>query len=74
MTFYELCEAKKEETLIYDSNGKKQGKLYYSIRLALTEDKEGNQPVDINLYENVDEAIGKYLQMTIKIRSAEIEE
>lgn len=42
MTFYELCEAKKEETLIYDSNGKKQGKLYYSIRLALTEDKEGN--------------------------------
>ena len=26
------------------------------------------------MYENVDEAIGKYLQMTIKIRSAKIKE
>ena len=26
------------------------------------------------MYENVDEAIGKYLQMTIKIRSAYIEQ
>ena len=71
-TLWELCEARKEQTAIIDSNGKICGNLSYSVRLRLTSDKEGKEEVDINLYENVEEAEGKYLQITLKIRAAEI--
>ena len=69
-----MCEARKEQTAIIDSNGKICGNLSYSVRLALTDDKEGTEAVDMNLYENVNEAVGKYLQITLKIRAAEIEQ
>ena len=66
---FNLCDNTKETTTIIDSNGQKAGDLNYSLRLEML-DEDQVTPVNIKLYETVDQAIGKYLKFIFEIDSA----
>ena len=69
ITMFNLCENINEETIIIDPKGEKAGDLDYCLSLELI-DEDKTTPLKMQLYESVDQIIGKYLKFTVKIKKA----
>jgi len=66
---FNLCQNQKETTTIIDSNGEKAGELNYSLMLEML-DEDQTTPVNLKVYETINEAIGKYIKFKFEIDSA----
>lgn len=66
---FNLCQNQKETTTIIDSNGEKAGELNYSLMLEML-DEDQTTPVNMKVYETLNEAIGKYIKFKFEIDSA----
>lgn len=66
LSVYNLIETQKDETPIIDTKGIIQGHMTYSVGIDIL-DTDRHTVLDMLDYENLQEAVGKYLRMTMSI-------